>query len=318
MVILIISIVFFLMRILPGNPALAILGEQATPEAVETLMEKMGLKKPLYEQYIDMWMGIVQGNLGNSLRTGGPVLEEILSRLPVSLELLLGGYIIGNILAILLGAETARRGGLFDLVGRAYSTLGYCIPVFWLGMMLQIAFSVEIPIFPVQGVISPTIQLKRITGFYILDSIISGNFDALADVLAHYTLPWIVLIIWYSASNSRILRADMIEVLNRPFIITAVAKGLPDNIIVYRHALKNAIIPVLTIMGLQFATAIAGLILTETVFNIPGMGRLLYQSILNRDYPLVQGLMIFFVAIVAVVSLLIDIVLAYIDPRIRY
>ena len=162
------------------------------------------------------------------------------------------------------------------------------------------------------------IQLKRITGFYILDSIISGNFDALIDVLAHYTLPWITLIIWYSAVNSRVLRADMIEVLNRPFIITAVAKGLPDNVIVYKHALKNAIIPVLTIMGLQFARAIAGLILTETVFNIPGMGRLLYESILDRDYPLVQGLMVFFVAIIAIVSLLIDIALAYIDPRIRY
>jgi len=318
MVFIIVSLIFLLLRILPGNPALAILGEEATPEAVKALEEMMGLNKPLYIQYIDMWRGILTGNLGRSLRVGSSVTEEILSRLPITLELILVSFVVGNLLAVLIGSVSAVKGGLVDSVSRVYSVLGYCIPVFWLGMILQTVFSVKLALLPVQGVLSPMIELKRVTGSVILDSIITRNFEALVDGLAHYTLPWLTLTIWYSSVNSRVLRADMIEVLSQPYITTAVAKGLPERRIILKHALRNAIIPMLTLMGLQFARALAGVVLTETVFNIPGMGRLLYESVLNRDYPMVQGLMIWFVGIIAAVSLAIDVLLAYVDPRIKF
>ena len=318
MLFIITSITFFLLRILPGNPALAILGEEATPESVKALEELLGLNKPWHEQFISFWLNVLRGDLGKSLRTGGNVNVEILSRLPTTLELVIGGIALGNIVAIIIGCESGYRRGLLDYFARAYSVFGYCVPIFWLGLMFQLLFGVYLGILPIQGSIDPSIAPKRITGSVILDCILSGNLYALIDALRHYALPWLVLSLWYSAVNSRVLRANISEVLLQDYIVTARAKGLDRTTILYKHALKNALIPFLTLMGLQFARALSGVVLTETVFNIPGMGRLLFVSILNRDYPVVQGIIIWITIVVAITLLIIDILLAHIDPRIKY
>lgn len=318
MVFILVTIVFLILRVLPGNPALVILGEEATPDAVSKLMEQLGLNKPLYEQYIDFWVNIFTGNLGRSLRTGGSVIDEIMRRIPLTVELVAVGFLIGNLLAVLLGLISAWKGSVIDFITRVYSVLGYCIPVFWLGMMLQITFSITLKVLPVQGVLSSYTEITRVTGFIIIDSLLTGNIAALLDVLSHYALPWAVLALWYSSVNSRVLRSEMVEVLTQPYIIIAKAKGLPESRIIFKHALKNAAIPMVTLMGLQFAKALAGVVLTETVFNIPGMGRLFYQSIIDRDYPMVQGCTLFFTFLLSIVLLITDIMLVYIDPRIKY
>jgi peptide/nickel transport system permease protein len=307
------------MRILPGNPALILLGEQADPEAVKVLEEKLGLNKPIYIQFYDFWAGLITGNLGRSLRTGVPVTSEILSRLPTTLELAIGGLIGGNLLTIIIGTQAARRSGsALDNVIRVYSLLGYCIPIFWLGLLFQLCFGIYLNILPIQGNIDLSIPLNRITGLILVDSLLTGNLNAFISGLQHYLLPWLVLSIYYSSTNSRVLRARLVEILAESFILTAKAKGLDEGKIVYRHALRHAIIPMLTLMGMQFADLLCGAVLTETVFNLPGMGRLLYQSVLGRDYPMVQGLIVWFSIIISVTLIFIDLLVAYVDPRVKY
>lgn len=318
MIFIIVTVTFLLLRVLPGNPALSILGEDATPDAVAALEERLGLNKPISEQLVIFWISVLRGELGTSLRFQTTVVAEIISRFPITLELVIGGMFFGNLIAIFIGVESARRGGTANTAAKVYSVLGYCVPIFWLGMLFQIFFGIYLDLFPIQGILSPAVSLRRITGSIILDSILTGNLRALVDGLHHYALPWLILALWYSAINSRVLRSDMTEVLLQDYIVTARAKGLSESTVTYKHALRNALIPLLTLMGLQFARALSGVILTETVFNIPGMGRLLYESVLDRDYPIIQGLILTVTTLVAIILVIVDILLAYIDPRIKY
>jgi peptide/nickel transport system permease protein len=316
---IIISTIFIVMRVLPGDPAAAILGVNANPELVAILRHQLGLDKPIGQQYVEFWYDLLRGDLGTSLMYQTPVLKQITQRFPTTIELAIGGTIIGIIIGLGFGIFSAtRREQNADYLTRLFAILTYAIPTFWLGMLLQMIFGIYLDILPISGTTSSYMTINRVTGFKLIDGLLAGNTEYIFDSLIHYILPWITLGIWFQSSISRLVRVNMVDVLTEDYINTAKAKGLSNRKIVFKHALRNALLPVLTLMGLQFTGLLGGAVITETVFAIPGLGGLLYFSVLNRDYTMVQGLMVIFTIIIIVGLILIDIIKAYLDPRIRY
>ncbi|MEM9002950.1 MAG: ABC transporter permease [Cyanobacteria bacterium P01_F01_bin.86] len=314
-------LVFAFLHLIPGDPAVTMLGDRATPEQVAILRERMGLNEPLPLQYLTFLGSLLQFDLGTSIFTGVPIWEEIKLRWPATFELSVMAMLIALLLGIPAGVIAAvRKNSLVDNVTMSGSLLGVSMPVYWLGLLLVYLFAVNLQWLPPSGRIGINVgyEFEPITGFFILDAIVQGNFAALRDVVAHLVLPAVTLSTIPLAILARITRSAMLEVLSQDYIRTARAKGLWEFWVIGKHALKNAMLPVVTIVGLEFGTLLGGAILTETIFSWPGIGKWIYEGILQRDYPVVQGGVVFVAFVFVLVNLVVDISYAFLDPRIQY
>ena len=312
-------IVFMIIRAIPGNPAQMILGQQATKEAVEALTIKLGLDNPWYIQYFKYLGNLFQGDLGESMRTRSPVSDEIWPYLAATFELALFAIVIAVIIGINAGIISAWfQNSWFDYTAMILALVGVSMPIFWLGLMGQWVFAVENPWLPTGGRMQVRDPINAITNLYVIDTIIQGRFDQLWQVFRHLILPGLALATIPMAIIARMTRSSMLEVMRSDYIRTARAKGQKMFWVVYKHALKNAIIPVLTIIGLQMGMLLGGAILTETIFAWPGIGRYIYDAIGFRDYPVIQSGILIVALFFVMINLLVDLLYSLIDPRIKY
>lgn len=314
-------LVFILLHLIPGDPAQILAGTRATPETVEAIREQLGLNKPLLLQYLLFLGNLLRFNLGNSIMSGASIIQEILIRWPATFELSVAAMFIALMLGIPAGVLAAvRKNSPIDNLTMSGSLLGVSMPVFWLGLLLIYLFAVNLQWLPPGLRISQEVatSFKPLTGFYVFDALLQLNWKALKDILAHLVLPALTLSTIPLAIIARITRSAMLEVLSQDYIRTARAKGVLERWVIFKHALKNALLPVVTIIGLQFGTLLSGAILTETIFSWPGIGFWIYDGILNRDYPVVQGGVIFVSISFVLINLLVDISYAFLDPRIQY
>jgi peptide/nickel transport system permease protein len=311
-------LVFIWIRALPGSPAQALLGERATPETIHQINHQYGLDRPIYIQYWRYLKETAQLQLGTSITTRQPVLTEIGQRFPATIELASAAALFSILIGIPLGFFAAKRHGrAFDQVSLAISLLGISIPIFFLALILKYIFAVKLGWLPTVGQISVLIDIKHPTNFYLVDALLAGNLGAFWDVIKHLILPAVALGSIPLAVITRITRAAVLDVQNEDYIRTARAKGMPPRIVDLRHILRNALLPVSTIVGLQVGLLLSGAILTETVFAYPGIGSWLRQAISDRNYPVIQGGILFVAVIVVFVNLLVDISYGLINPRIR-
>ncbi|MEQ8998628.1 MAG: ABC transporter permease [Coleofasciculus sp. B1-GNL1-01] len=314
-------LVFLFLHLIPGDPATVLLGERATPEQVEALREQLGLNQPLPLQYLTFINNLLHLDFGTSIISGIPIIDEIKTRFPATFELSLAAMIVAVILGIPAGILAAvyknRPADNITMVG---SLLGVSMPVYWLGLLLIYLFAITLNWFPPSGRISieAGLTFQPITGFYLFDAILKLDVNLLKDVLSHLILPALTLGTIPLAILARITRSSLLEVLSQDYIRTARAKGIPEHWVILRHGLKNALLPVVTIIGLQFGTLLGGAILTETIFSWPGIGSWIYEGILARDYPVVQGGVVVVSVIFVLVNLVVDISYALVDPRIKY
>lgn len=313
-------LVFCFLHLIPGDPAVVLLGERATPEQLAALREKLGLNQPLPLQYLTFLRDLLRLDFGTSMISGIPIADELRSRFPATLELSVAAMLVALLLGIPAGIVAAvRKNSWLDNLMMTGSLLGVSVPVYWLGLLLIYLFAINLPWFPPSGRISVEagFNFQPVTGFYVIDAVLRLNLATLQDVLAHLVLPALTLGTIPLAILARITRSAMLEVLSQDYIRTAKAKGVSASGVILKHALKNALLPISTIIGLQFGTLLGGAILTETIFAWPGVGSWIYEGILARDYPVVQG-GVFFVAIAFVlINLLVDLSYALIDPRIQ-
>jgi peptide/nickel transport system permease protein len=318
---LIASLVFLLMRATPGDPVDALLGPRAPLEAKDALRAQLGLDKPLWSQYLGYMGNLLRFNLGDSLTSQGMTVWEIIQKFfPATVELTIYSMAIALLVGVSVGVITASRPNTpLDLGGRLFGILTYSIPMFWFGMLLQLVFSVQLGWFPLGTRFPVTVPAPAgPTGLYTFDSLWHGNPTQLFTALYYLALPCLTLGILISGIFERIVRVNLKQTLQADYVEAARARGIPESRILVSHALKNALIPVITILGLTFAALLGGAILTEVTFSWPGLANRLYRAIAQRDYPTVQGIVVFFAAIVALISIAIDILNAYVDPRIRY
>jgi peptide/nickel transport system permease protein len=320
MLFVLLTLVFVVLRVMPGDPVSAMLGGHAPEKVIQEKKKELGLDKPIGAQYLEYLGQLARFDFGKSMILEERVSKPILDKLPATIELTVSGLIICLGIGVPLGVRAARRRRTgHDFGIRLYANVVYCIPVFWMGLMLQMIFGVFLNLFPISGRVGSRVisgEFDR-TGFYVLDTLFAGKFLALGDVLYHLALPAVTLGIVLSGVFVRLTRANMLDVLKSDFVLASRARGVPERAVVYKHALKNALIPIITMLGLQFSALLAGAILTETTFSWPGMGRLLLERIYLRDYPTIQGIIVVYALIVSLVSLLVDIVYAVIDPRVR-
>lgn len=321
MLLILLTLVFVVLRVMPGDPVSAMLGAHAPERVIEQKKEELGLNRPILAQYLSYLSQLARFDLGDSMIFKQRVSQPIVEKLPATLELTLVGMFFTLLIGIPLGAFAAsRRRSSRDFAIRLYGNVVYCMPVYWMGLMLQLVFGVWLDWLPISGRTGSRAMpsLFERTGFYVLDTLLAGDLAACGDVLLHLFLPSLTLGIVLSGIFVRLTRANMLDVLKSDFILATRARGLPERLVVYRHALKNAFIPILTMLGLQFAILLAGAILTESTFSWPGMGRLLLERIYLRDYPTIQGVIVVFAVFVSLVSLLVDLIYAAVDPRIKY
>ncbi|WLR51268.1 ABC transporter permease [Bacillus tianshenii] len=312
-------IVFFLIRAIPGDPAQVILGQQATKEAVAALNQKLGLDQPWYIQYVEYVKGLLTGNLGDSIRTNSPISEEIWPYLAATIEL----SIIAMAIAIFVGVNAGIisawfQNSWFDYGAMVFALVGVSMPIFWLGLMEQWIFAIELDWLPSTGRESVRNPVNAVTHFYLVDTLINGNVGQFKEVFQHLILPGIALGTIPMAIIARITRSSMLEVMRSDYIRTARAKGMSMFWVVYKHSLKNAVIPVLTVIGLQMGLLLGGAILTETIFGWPGIGRYIYDAIGYRDYPVIQSGILIVATIFVLINLVVDLLYAAVDPRIKY
>jgi len=313
------SIVFFAMRVLPGDPCVAMMGDQATTAALADCNKNLGLHRPLAVQYVDYLWRSVQFDFGKSFRHGYPVNEYIVRMFPHTFVLVMASAIVAALVGIPIGIVSAlkRRNPLVDYPLRIFALLGLSMPVFWLGILLLIVFSLHLNIFPLIG----GGDLDGVLAMIRSGEVFSNPRDFLAavgDVLHHLALPALALGFTLAATISRLSRSAMLEVISQDYIRTARAKGLAERSVIYLHAFRNALVPVVTVIGITMAILIGGAVVTEIVFNIPGLGRLIISAILRRDYPVVQGVVLVTAATYVLINLVVDVLYAFIDPRIRY
>ena len=312
-------IVFLIMRVFSPDPAPIVLGQHATAEAANAWRAANGLDKPLYIQFFDFLKGAVTGNLGTSYYTKTPVTQEILARFPATIELALAAIILASVFGILIGVISAvKKNSIFDHAGMLLALIGVSMPIFWLGILLIILFAGVWHILPSGGRIDPLLQPVVSSGFYIYDTLASGDTEAFADVLRHLILPALALGMYSMAIITRMTRSSMLETMNQDYIRTARAKGISENRVVSHHALRNAMIPVTTVIGLQLGSLLGGAVLTETVFSWPGIGNYTVECILKSDFPVVQGVVLLIACIFVLINLAVDIIYAFIDPRIKF
>jgi peptide/nickel transport system permease protein len=322
-------------RLIPGDPAVAMLGEHASEENVKRIREQLGLNRPLFldrdaltegdlhsffdTQYLRYLGRLVRLDLGNSIHRRIPVAETLALRFPATIELAFLSMIIAILIGVPVGiASASRRNTILDSTTMIGSLIGVSMPIFWLGLMEIMFFAVFLHWLPSGGRLSTGIEVKSITNLVLVDSLITGNIPAFIDALKHIIMPAMALATIPSAIIARMTRSSMLDVLQEDYIRTAHAKGLAERVVLFRHALKNAFLPVITIIGIQTGTLLAGAVLTETIFSWPGIGKWVYDSILARDYPIVQGGTLLIAIIFIVFNLLVDISYAFLDPRIRY
>lgn len=312
------TIVFFITHVIPADPVGAILGGNAPIELVDEMRHQLGLDKPITLQFIDYIKGIVHADFGISLKSNRPVLKDIINYFPATIELAIASMIFAVVVGVILGVYSAiYRNKSIDHFSRIFSILGVSMPVFWLGLLLLLLFYYHLDLLPGGGRNSLFIFSPRITGLLLLDSIIAGDWTAFWDGLSHIILPAFVLGYASAASIARIMRASMLDILRQDFIRTAKSKGLSKRVVIYRHALKNALIPVVTIIGLSFGSLLSGAVLTETIFSWPGLGRYIVNALLVLDYPAVTGGTLFIAFVYSLANLVVDISYAVLDPRMR-
>jgi len=311
---------FTLIRLIPGDPIEIMAGERGvSPERHAELLHEFGLDKPILNQYGDYLLGIFQGDLGTSMITKTPVMEEFLTLFPATVELALCAALLAIIIGLPAGMIAAvKRGSIFDHSVMTVSLTGYSMPIFWWALLLMLVFSVYLGITPVSGRISVMFWIDEITGFMLIDTLLSDEPGAFSSALQHLILPSIVLATIPLAVIARMTRSSMLEVLGEDYIRTARSKGMIPMRVIVVHALRNAMIPVITVIGLQVGILLSGAILTETIFAWPGIGKWLIESISRRDYPVVQGGILIIATIIIVVNLLVDIAYGIVNPRIRH
>lgn len=338
----ILLVVFVMVRLIPGDPCLVMLGERATQAQCEAFRKRFGLNDPLPVQFARYAVQILQGDLGTSISTGRPVAVILAERLPMTIELTIGAILFATTVGIALGILSAiHQNSPLDVLTMVLANIGVSMPVFWLGLMLAYVFALvfrDTPLFlPPSGRLSPGISLpplarawglEEVEGFprilliflsnsALFNSLVTGNFQAFGDALRHLILPSVAVGTIPLSIIARMTRSSLLEVLGEDYIRTARAKGLRERIVLVRHAMRNAMIPIVTVVGLQAGSLLSGAVLTETVFSLPGVGTQLVSAILARDYPVVQGFALAVAVMFALVNLVVDVSYAYLDPRIR-
>lgn len=312
-------ITFSIIHLIPGNPAQTMLGEQATPEAIRDLEEKLGLNKPYLVQYGMYVKGLVQGDLGTSLRTKTPIAQELKPYLAATIELSIVAMLIATFIGVNAGIISAwKQNSWFDYTSMLIALIGVSMPIFWLALMQQWIFAQELGWLPAFGRMNPRDPVEAYTYFYLIDTLIAGRLDQFWTVTKHLILPATALGTIPMAIIARMTRSSMLEVLRSDYIRTAKAKGAHQFVIIYKHGLKNAFIPVITVVGLQMGILLGGAIITETIFSWPGMGRYVFEAIGNRDYPVIQSGILVIATIFVLINLVVDLLYAYVDPRINY
>ncbi|WP_374384691.1 ABC transporter permease subunit [Paracoccus yeei] len=313
-------VAFGFIRLLPGDPVLLMAGERGvSPERYAQIAAQLGYDKPIWQQYLNYLGNLLQGDLGNSLVTKKPVLAEFLALFPATVELALVAIVIAAVIGVPVGVIAAiKRGSWFDQISMTGALIGFSMPIFWWGLLLIIFFSGVLGWTPVSGRISLMYFFPPVTGFMLIDSLLSGQDGAFASALSHLILPSVVLATIPLAVIARQTRSAMLEVMGEDYVRTARAKGLPTRRVIGVHALRNAMIPVITTIGLQIGVLMAGAILTETIFSWPGIGKWMIDSISRRDYPVVQSGLLLIAAIVMIVNLIVDLTYGLINPRIRH
>jgi peptide/nickel transport system permease protein len=320
MLLILVTVVFFVLRVIPGDPALAILREGASDEQLASFRAAAGLDVPVHVQYLRFVGGLIRLDFGESMTRHVPVIDEIKNFFPATLELAIFAMLVTATVGIAFGSYAAkhRKKGR-DYAIRVSSIILYSIPIFWLGIMFQMVFGAQLGWLPVAGRLSAgNTPETSITGLYTIDAILTADWDLFVDAGRHLILPSITLGLVLAGIFIRLTRANMLDVLEEDYITAGRARGLKERILVYKHGLRNAFIPIVTLLGLQAALLLAGAILTETTFSWPGLGRLVVDRIYDRDFTTLQGSIIFFAIIVASVSLFVDILYGFLDPRIRY
>ena len=295
----VITATFILTRMVPGDPAVTMLGPQASPDAVAELREQLGRNDPMWKQYIDYLLGVLQGDFGWSTSYNGDVMPLILSRLPATLSITMTGLVIAALVGIPIGVESAlHQNSLLDYVFMVIALVGVSMPIFWLGLMLVLTFSVNLGLLPAMGM---------------------GSFaNGVWDVVSHMILPVFCLATIPAATLARISRSSMLDTIGTDYIKSLRSRGVRETLVIWKHAFKNALPPIVTVLGLQIASAFTGAILTETIFSWPGLGTLIVNAVNGRDYSLIQGTVLFTAVVFVVVNLIVDIVYAVINPRVSY
>jgi peptide/nickel transport system permease protein len=327
--------VFLLLRLIPGDPAVAMLGEHAAQENVERIREQLGLNRPLFldrealergdvgaffdSQYIRYLGRLARLDLGNSIHRRVAIADELETRFPATMELAMLSMVVAILVGIPIGiVSAARRASIVDSITMVGALIGVSMPIFWLGLMEIMLFAVILNWFPSAGRLDHATEVASITNLILVDSILTGNFTAFVDALKHLAMPTIALSTIPMAIIARMTRSSMLEVLREDYIRTAHAKGLRELVVLSRHALKNAFLPVITIIGIQMSSLMAGAVLTETIFSWPGIGKWVYDAILGRDYPIVQSGTLLITIVIVLVNLVVDLSYAFLDPRIQY
>ncbi|MDF2615268.1 MAG: transporter permease [Clostridia bacterium] len=312
-------IIFSIMRVFSPDPASIVLGQHATPEKMVEWREANGLNKPVTVQYVEYMQGIFKGDFGKSYYTKTPVAKEIFSRFPATIELAICAIILASIIGIFLGVISAvKKNSIIDNISMITALVGVSMPIFWLGILLIILFSGTLGWVPAQGRIETLLRPGSVTGFYLIDSLIEGDLESFGSALKHLVLPSITLAMYSMAIIARMTRSTMLETLSKDYIRTARAKGIAEGKVIRRHALKNALIPIVTVIGIQLGYLLGGAVLTETVFAWPGIGKFTVEAIMKSDFPIVQGVVLLVAFIFVVMNLVVDIVYAFLDPRIKY
>ena len=310
-------IVFLMLHITPGDPAELLLGERATEEALNELREHLGLNEPLYVQYGMFLKRLMRGDLGETIWTRQKVWIEVKQRFPATIELSIFALGISCFMGMLLGIISAtRQYSIFDYLSMVGALAGVSMPIFWLGLVFMLLFSLNLGWLPLSGRLSIDVELEIITNFYILDAVLTRNWVAFKDAIWHIIMPAVTLSTIPTAIVARMTRSAMLDVLRQDYIKTAKAKGLSKFMVIFKHALRNALIPVVTTIGLQFGVLLGGAILTETIFAWPGVGKWMYDAVMQRDYMVIQGGVLFIAALFVVINLCVDLLYAIINPRI--
>lgn len=327
MILILLTMVFLVIRVLPGDPVLLHFEKNVDPDVIQAMRVRLGLDKPLWTQYFDYLFGLFRGDLGESMQDYSSIGQQIFSAFPATLELAIFSMIIATALGVVLGVQASKAYNRpQDHVIRIFGIVTYALPVFFLGMVLQMSLGLGLHLLPVGQRFNPAMQtpvglsigsLHFSTGLYTIDSVLEGNMYKLVESLRYLCLPSLTLGLVLSGVFIRLTRSNMFETLRLDFVTAARARGLKENKVTYSYALRNAFLPVLTMMGLQFAALLGGAILTETTFSWPGLGRYIVDRINFRDYTAIQGAIIVFGIFVSVVSLVVDLLYAYLDPRIR-
>ena len=312
-------IVFSLMRVFSPDPAPIVLGQHANQQQMTSWRKSHGLDEPVVQQYLGYIQGALHGDLGVSYYSNTPVSEEIGARFPATIELAIVAITFASIVGVTLGVIAAvKKNSIFDAGGTVIALIGVSIPIFWLGIMFIMFFTGYLHLLPSGGRINVMLEPSHVTGFYTIDAILTGNWEAFQDAAIHIILPALTLGMYSMAIITRMTRSSMLETLGQDYVRTARAKGLGEDKVVGKHALRNALIPVITVIGLQFGALLGGALLTESVFSWPGIGKYTVDSILKSDFPVVQGIVLLVAVVFVTVNLAADLGYAFLDPRIKY